>query len=223
MSKFILRNNRPFLQLNTNYEDIMEGIPFEKELGEATYKELSMLIDEGFLMQGLRAKALTGVKLAGFQEKSAIFDVKSSEHHNNNITYTNVFRFKEWDMFIDEETMKPIERAKMLFYHGNLELHCTCPSFLFHGYQYLLTVLDSAVMPEERPPNKTNPRQRGIVCKHLNRSLKAFPFWATSLAKYIKTNHKVEEGLDDVTDRKTDLLEKALRDPKFEITYKDIL
>lgn len=201
----------------------METLPFEKELSEATYKEITALIDEGFLLQGLRSKALLGVELRGYQYKSAIFNMKSSEHHNNQTVYTNLFRFKEWDLFIDEDTMKPIERARELFYRGNLELHCTCPSFLFHGYQYLLTQRQAALVPEARPPVKKNPANRGIVCKHLNRSLKAFPFWATSLAKYIKENHKVQEGLDAVSDKKTDLLERLLKDPEMQLTYEDVM
>jgi len=115
-------------------------------LDEATYKQITAMIDEDFLQQRVRAAALSGVRLSNINDKTGemTFMVRSSEFDKpgtkgNNTFYANTVRFKEWDDVVDEEDMKPIERARLLMFDGNLELNCTCPSFLYHGYRYLLT------------------------------------------------------------------------------------
>ena len=222
MTEYILRNNLPYLQVNV-FKDLLPMALQNQMVNEATYKDILQMIDEDFLMQGLRRRALTGLDLEGFQDKSAIFSVKSAKYMDNQIVYTNIFRMKEWDNFIDEESLRPIERARELFYRGNLELHCTCPSFLYWGYQHILTKNDAALVPEIRPPVKRNPRQRGIVCKHLNRTVRAFPFWASRFASHIRRNHAIAEGYDDISDAKSKLVERAFNDPDFQVRYKDVI
>jgi dihydrodipicolinate synthase/N-acetylneuraminate lyase len=46
-------------------------------------------------------------------------------------------------------------------------VHCSCPSFLYHGYAYIATKLGFAIKREGRPPRIRNPGLRGTVCKHL--------------------------------------------------------
>lgn len=95
-------------------------------------------------------------------------------------------QFKEWNEQVADETVNANEAARLLFWGGNLRLHCTCPSFSFWGFQYILTELDAAIMPEDRFPHVRNPELKGIVCKHLLRTLKVLPFHLGDIAKEIK-------------------------------------
>jgi hypothetical protein len=95
-------------------------------------------------------------------------------------------QFKEWNEQVDDTTLNANEAARLLFWGGNLRLHCTCPSFSYWGFQYILTQLDAAIVPEDRFPHIRNPELKGIVCKHLNKTLKVLPFHMGDMAKEIK-------------------------------------
>lgn len=221
---YVLRGNRPFLCLPAPYKEQMGGFCNQHyHLKEANYKQIASKIDPNFLLQEIRAKALEAIKYSSIAKKSMLFAVRSSEFTANTTTYKNVFRFRDWDDIVDDDTMTPIFRARLLMFAGDLELHCTCPSFLFWGYQYLLTQMDAAMVPEQRPPDVRNPGRRGIVCKHLNRSLRAFPWHAMKLAAHIRQNHRIAEGKTAIEDEGTKLLERVLEDPDLKVTYGDIL
>lgn len=221
---YVLRDGVPFFRLPAPYKEQMGGYcNHHHHLDEANYKEIATKIDPNFLMQEIRAKALEPIKFATIAKRSLIFDVRSSEFTANATTYKNVYRFRDWADIVDDDTMTPIFRARLLMFAGDLELHCTCPSFLFWGYQYLLTRMDAAMVPEQRPPDVRNPQKRGIVCKHLNKSLRAFPWHAMKLATFIRQNHRIQEGKTAVEDESTKLLERVLNEPDLKITYGDVL
>lgn len=155
-------------------------------LTEATYKEIADLIDGSFLAQKVRADQLNGIFYRGFDENTMVFEVNSSEHEENRIRYRNLIEFDEWEQIGQDNDFNAAEKARMLLWVGNIKLHCTCPSFLYWGYQYMLNVLDSAIYPEQRPPQERNPNERGIVCKHLNRVLRVLPFYSGSIAKELR-------------------------------------
>jgi hypothetical protein len=107
-------------------------------------------------------------------------------------------------------------------FDGNLALNCTCPSFLYWGYRYLLTKHDASIFPETRPPVKRNPYQRGIVCKHLNRTIKAFPFYSSDLANYIKRYHEVDPDKDKTVDLKSRIAEHVKNNDVTGADYEDV-
>jgi len=202
--------NRPVLQGQWGYNGtntIMEGVDFHRHssvcehyhpyvslpmktvatLNEATYKELGQLVDGNFLSQQVRAEELTGIRFVGFEPDSVMnFHINSSSHTKNRIKYTNSIQFDEWEEVGSDPDLNFTERARMLLWVGNIRLHCTCPSFLYWGYQYMCTVLNAAIYPEERFPRERNPGERGIVCKHLNRVLRVLPFHSGEIAKEAK-------------------------------------
>jgi hypothetical protein len=150
-------------------------------LDEETYKELTGLIDPNFLRQGIRAARLARVEYTGFTGRIMRFHVPTK--HGG---FENYIRFMEWYDVAPDTSMDANERARLLVWAGNVQLHCTCPSFLFWGYQYILTQYDASLVPQERFPKIRNPQLKGIVCKHLNRTLKAFPFHIGDIAREIK-------------------------------------
>jgi hypothetical protein len=155
-------------------------------LTEATYKELAGMIDPNFLRQGMRASELKAVEFHGFEEDTMHFLVPSKDFDDNSIKYMCSIKFEDWDQIGSDPDMDFKEKALMLLWVGNIKLNCTDPSFLYWGYQYLLTALDSAINPETRKPVIRNPQERGIVCKHLNRVLKALPFHNGKIAAEMK-------------------------------------
>lgn len=163
-------------------------VPEVRVIHEATYKEIGQLIDGNFLNQKIRADELQGVFFAGFKPKNTMnFRVPSSKQSVNRINYTNSVMFEDWEQIGADPDFNFNERARMLLWVGNIRLHCTCPSFLYWGYQYMCTVIDASIYPEDRFPRIRNPNERGIVCKHLNRVLRVLPFHSAAIAGEIKS------------------------------------
>lgn len=163
-----------------------------RPLNEATYKEIASLIDGNFLNQKIRADALKGIHLDGFEDNTMLYTIESSKFQNNRIRYQCRVQFDEWDDIAQDTDFNFVEKSRMLLWVGNIRLHCTCPSFLYWGYQYLLSAIDASVYPEERKPEIRNPGERGIVCKHLNRILRVLPFYSGQIAKELKIQYGVQ-------------------------------
>lgn len=104
-------------------------------------------------------------------------------------------KWMEWDSLVTDTSINPVEAARLLLWGSSLRVHCSCPSYLFH-YQYVLTQLDAAIYPEERPSNKTNPNGEFGPCKHCRRVIKVLPFHLGKFAAAIKeTRSRIERGL----------------------------
>lgn len=160
-----------------------------RPLTEATYKEIASLIDGNFLQQKVRADVLNGIDLTAIENDTLRYVINSSEHETNRIKYQCSVKFDEWDDLAQDADLNNNEKARMLLWVGNIRLHCTCPSFLYHGYQYLLGSIDASIYPEPRAPQRQNPDQRGIVCKHLNRILRVLPFYSGQIASEFKRQY----------------------------------
>ena len=57
-----------------------------------------------------------------------------------------------------------------------------------------MTQLDAAIVPEQRFPKIKNPQLKGVVCKHLLRTLKVLPFHLGDVAKAIAAERKKMGG-----------------------------
>lgn len=71
----------------------------------------------------------------------------------------------------------------------DIQLMCSCPADLYWGSHYIRSLgkYDAKYTRRElRPPRVRNPKQLGMVCKHLDRLLKALPFYGSTMAKWIK-------------------------------------
>jgi hypothetical protein len=158
-------------------------------VNEATYKELGTLIDGNFLNQKIRASALEGVMFDGVEEDTLMFRMKSSEFEKNRIIYQCMIKFDNWDEIGQDPDLNYVEKARMLLWTGNIRVHCSDPSFLYY-YQYITTVLDASIYPEDRKPVRNNPQERGIVCKHLNRVLQVLPFHSGKIASAMKAQYE---------------------------------
>lgn len=164
------------------------------QINEVTYKDIASGIDNNFLRQGERSKALQPPQFAGFEGNMMNWRVPSSEFSENGIVYLNQVRFDDWEEVGQDTSLNWRERSLFALWASNIRLHCTCPSFLYWGYQYILTVFDAAVYPETTRPGKypsepwrrRNVGEKGIVCKHLNRTLQVLPFHGGEIATEMK-------------------------------------
>jgi len=156
------------------------------DLYEDTYRDVAALIDGNFLNQKIRTEALESAILERVDEDTLVFGVKSSEYETNHIVYQCLVQFDNWDEVGQDPDLNAVEKARLLLWTGNIKLHCSDPSFLYWGYQWIETQYDIAIYPEDRPPVKNNPQHRGICCKHLNLTLQVLPFNSGKIATAMK-------------------------------------
>lgn len=91
--------------------------------------------------------------------------------------------------------------AANLAVFGDVRVSCNCPSFLYHGYKYILTQLDALYPPapdaagqtggEERFPQARNPELEGVVCKHLSAVLYVSTMSISKVASLMKEMARV--------------------------------
>lgn len=153
----------------------------EEVLNEIYYPDIMKQIDPNYLPHRDYSHLIKSVNYRGHKGNTLKFFVPN--HYNGWETYV---RFVEWDEQVNDPSITAVEAARLLFWGANLKVHCGCPAFLFWGSNYILSQLDAAIVPEARFPHVRNPRLKGIVCKHLNRTLKVLPFHLGNMAAAIK-------------------------------------
>lgn len=154
-------------------------------LDEMYYKDIMKQVIPNYLPHKDYSHLIKSVQYKGHRRGTMRFFIPNS--YNGWQTY---IRFEEWNEQVFDESITAVEAARLLFWGANIKVHCGCPAFLFWGSQYILTQLDSAIVPEDRFPHIRNPHLKGIVCKHLNRTLKVLPFHLGSIAKAITEDRR---------------------------------
>lgn len=162
---------------------------YEERLDETTYKDLIADITKnntpGAIVNNLPHRDWAPlIKFVKYQKrKRDIFQFFVPNPYNGWFVYV---QFIEWYDIAADHDLNAVEAARMLLWGGNIRLHCHCPSYKYHGYQYILTQLDAAIKPENRYPNINNPQLKGVCCKHLRKCVKTLPFHLGTMAKEIK-------------------------------------
>lgn len=88
---------------------------------------------------------------------------------------------------IEEDKDLSVEEKVRLAIAGDLKISCTCPAYLYFGYKYIMTQLDSNESDaEHRFPKIRNPKLNGVMCKHCYIAMQVFPLNWSSIAKDIK-------------------------------------
>jgi hypothetical protein len=141
--------------------------------------------DSDFLELDRRAKQILDkthpVEFIEFKNRNTLsFTVESGEEPYS-LTgptdhYFNTVKLYDLDELMDgisfEEAIPPILQDVVLdAFKGDIALHCKCPSYKYWGFNWLLTQGDSAIHPENRPPDVRNPQKGGdgrqrFICKH---------------------------------------------------------
>jgi hypothetical protein len=124
------------------------------------------------------------VKFEEFDDNFVWFTAKGGERD-----YAVVIELLDfWKVLEDEKYRTFLDKARAIL-KGDVNVYCECPSFLYHGFQYIAT-RDRFIIggyEEHRRPDITNPNLEGTVCKHLIVALQALPFYASDLAGYLKS------------------------------------
>lgn len=220
----VFRLHRPAIRI-----DLLDVL--RPKLYESTYRDIMNRIDPDFLQQGLRSQEeywlngntyyLRGVSYQGFREDTMVFYINHSTEYPDRVRpnpyYENLIKFLSWDDVGGNPDLTPKEKASDLLWNSHIELHCDDPSFVWWGYQYILTHLDTgnaSIFNQSIPPNERNPHLRGVVCKHLNRVLHVLPFYASDISKAIiaQWGGKIDQRAIDAIRRRADLQRQANQD-----------
>ena len=69
----------------------------------------------------------------------------------------------------------------------DIRVKCTCPAFLYWGFKYITTKRGTIYgEPEKRRPKVRNPKEYGIVCKHIQLVLNQLGYYTTTLGNHVK-------------------------------------
>jgi hypothetical protein len=169
---------------STGFEPVEKTSKAKQTLNEATYKELLVMLDDNFLDQKNRTAALRAVFFRKFTGNTMKFDVTA--YNKAGKFYENLVQFPQWDQVVQDPSFNAVEAARVLLWGGDVKLFCSCPSFLFWGYQYILTVLDSSIYDEDRKPVVRNAQERGLCCKHMRKCLQVMPAHIGDIAAQVK-------------------------------------
>ena len=157
-------------------------------LDEVNYKEILHHIDPRDLPHRDYAPLIPFVRYVATKQNTMKFFVP------NRFNGWNVYiRFPQWKSQVNDLSLTAPDAAKLVLWADDIQIHCGCPSFKFYGYQYILSQLNAAIIPETRFPHIKNPLLKGIACKHCRRTIKVLPFHLADMASSIKSQRSVSE------------------------------
>ena len=73
---------------------------------------------------------------------------------------------------ITEETTT--NDLKQILQREDIKVACSCDAFLYQGFKFITYKAQAGIDPEGRVPVVRNPRQKGMLCKHILAVLKSF-------------------------------------------------
>lgn len=85
-----------------------------------------------------------------------------------------------FDMTIDE--------IARIIEDSDLEVACTCPAFLYWGFQYVTAIERAGYWVASLDPNIRNPQLKGGGCKHLHRILSEWDDYIYDIAREFPHN-----------------------------------
>lgn len=122
----------------------------------------------------------------GVTEDYTVFFRVPSVTSNPPTSYVVKIGLAEYNDIAEDEDIDTREKVRLSI-AGDLKISCTCPAYLYFGYKYILTQLDTNESDDEnRFPKIRNPRLQGVMCKHCYSALKSFPFNWTKVARDIE-------------------------------------
>lgn len=164
------------------FEEIHDELKFL--IGELTYKDIRSDVTD-FLQVRAKSKQTPGSKYLKIE--GDVLHFKTNSHRLPGVVYDQQIHLLDLEELINKYrgTKQPSEIVRMAL-AGNIKVHCTDPSWKYWGFQYIGTVKDYAIDPENRPPDIRNPTQSGAVCKHLDNVLYVLPFQSQKIVTDLK-------------------------------------
>lgn len=165
---------------------------------EVTAAELLKQDDPNFLRKFVRVKQIQA-KFVGFRSRAILKFVTNSGSGSG--SYVQLIKIKGVDKFWKDFSKKPFQRVRQALKVGEVQVSCTCPSFGFWGFRYILSRVDKLAAQgrrEFRRPDVRNPGRKGTTCKHLYRVLQVLPFNAGKITKEGKRLGFIKEDSEGV-------------------------
>lgn len=189
----------------TIIEDLFRAVGEDEpeRLDEVTVKDLAQAISPSSLPHRDYLPFLKSVNYKGMRGDTMKFHVPSPPRRKRRKVspyyvapgyvyngWNTYVRFNDWWTVLDDASLKPQEAGRLALWSSNVALHCHCPAFKYYGYQYILSQLDAAIVPEERFPHTRNPQLKNVACKHLRKVIPAVLFYSGTLAQQINLQRK---------------------------------
>ena len=135
-----------------------------------------------------KAKRVRSATYLGITEDYTAFFRVPSVTANPPTNYVVKVHLSEYKDAANDENLTVKEKVRLAI-AGDLRISCTCPAYLYWGYKYILTQLDTNYADDEnRFPRIRNPKLQGVMCKHCYTTIQAFPFNWTKIARDIESN-----------------------------------
>lgn len=132
-----------------------------------------------------KAKKVSRATYLGVTEDYTVFYRVPSVTADPPTNYTVKVKLVDYEDVEGDDDLTIREKVRLAI-AGDLLISCTCPAYLYFGYKYILTQLDSNESEDEnRFPKVRNPKLQGVMCKHCYATLKSFPLTWTRIAKDI--------------------------------------
>lgn len=153
--------------------------------GEDTYRDLRRDAPN-YLRIRDKSKQTPGSKYHKI-DKDNIMYFTTPSHTIPGVVYTQRVKLLDLDKLIEKYKgeKKPLDIVRMAL-EGNIQVHCTDPSWKYWGFQYIGTTRDYALEKEPRYPKVRNPNLQGSVCKHLDNVLYILPFQNTKVLRDLR-------------------------------------
>lgn len=162
----------------------------DHRVDEITRKELISGVDK---WTKDKSKLVRRAVYLGITEDYTAFYRVPSVTASPSTSYVVKIKLVEYPDIKDEDNLTVREKVRLAI-SGDLQISCTCPAYLYFGYKYILTQLDTNESdPENRFPKIKNPKLQGVMCKHCYMAMQAFPLTWTSIARDI-SNEKFLGG-----------------------------
>ena len=145
-----------------------------------------------------KVASMGGLKLHNININTWYFKVhsgtKSDVWYDNILYFVNVVPLlsklvKDQRLWIaDGSRIDRSKLARQFLDQVDIKLSCSCPAALYWGSDYILSLNKYQAKygdPETRSPRIRNPKQYGIMCKHMHNVLRVLPFYVTTITKWL--------------------------------------
>ena len=158
-------------------------------LDELTYKDLRRRAPN-YLNVRDKSKHTPGVSYRGIEDDIVEFETPS--HTEPGKTYQQYVKLLDLNKLIQTNggVKRPIDIVREAL-QGDIEVHCTDPSWLYWGFKYIGTQDKYSIDPETRHPNVRNPKLEGSICKHLDAVLYVLPFHASEITRDLRKQKRL--------------------------------
>lgn len=140
-----------------------------KKINEITLREVKQDSKNVFNTEIKATSQGMKVKYLGVDKDNTIY-FQCTSGSNKNKKYIQKIKLLDIDKNIKKYKNNKKYKFKDIIIKsikGDVKIYCSDPSFLYYGWEYINTQLDSGLEKEEREPIIRNPNLEGCVCKHL--------------------------------------------------------